>query len=92
MSWDLSRRNLMGTFVTGAVATIVAFASRAHAQSAAHAQGTAKETKQQAAYQDNPKEGKMCAVCTYFAPPESCQKVDGDIKATGWCKFFQQKS
>ena len=86
MSWQLSRRNVFGTIATGALATAVAFAGRARAQS------TAKESKRQAAYQDNPKDGKMCAVCTYFVAPTSCQKVEGDVRASGWCKNFQQKS
>jgi hypothetical protein len=45
-------------------------------------------SKQEAEYQDTPKDIRMCATCTLFVPPHSCKVVDGDISPKGWCKAF----
>jgi hypothetical protein len=42
----------------------------------------------EAEYQDRPKSGLICAACTLFRPPRSCEIVAGDINPNGWCKFF----
>jgi hypothetical protein len=42
----------------------------------------------EAEYQDWPKSGLICAACTLFRPPRSCEIVTGDISPNGWCKFF----
>jgi hypothetical protein len=42
----------------------------------------------EAEYQDRPKSGLVCAACTLFRPPRSCEIVEGDISPRGWCKFF----
>ena len=47
-----------------------------------------KMTKQQAEYQDTPKDIRMCATCTLFEPPKSCQVVEGDVSPEGWCNAF----
>jgi hypothetical protein len=47
-----------------------------------------KMTKQEAEYQDTPKDIRMCATCTLFEPPRSCKVVEGDISPNGWCKAF----
>ena len=47
-----------------------------------------KMSKQEAEYQDSPKDIRMCATCTLFVPPHSCQVVEGDISRYGWCKAF----
>jgi hypothetical protein len=47
-----------------------------------------KMSKQEAEYQDTPKDIRMCATCTLFVPPHSCKVVDGDISPKGWCKAF----
>jgi hypothetical protein len=41
-----------------------------------------------AKYQDTPKNGLSCAVCSFFLPPRACKVVAGDISPKGWCKFF----
>ena len=82
---DYSRRNLIGAIAKGTLATAVAIAGRAQAQSAT------KLTKEQAAYQDKPNNGQMCAACTFFVAPSDCQKVEGAVRPNGWCKNFQQK-
>jgi len=47
-----------------------------------------KMSQTDAAYQDRPKNGLICAACTLFRPPRSCEVVQGDISPNGWCKFF----
>ena len=47
-----------------------------------------KMSKQEAEYQDSPKEIRMCATCTFFEPPRFCKVVEGDISPSGWCKAF----
>ena len=47
-----------------------------------------KMSKQEAEYQDSPKDIRMCATCTLFVPPHSCKVVEGDISRYGWCKAF----
>src|SRR5271163_5196594 len=44
-----------------------------------------KMSKQQAEYQDSPKDIRMCATCTLFEPPKSCKVVEGEISPNGWC-------
>jgi hypothetical protein len=42
----------------------------------------------EAQYQDQPKGGLSCALCSLFRPPRSCEIVEGDISPNGWCRFF----
>jgi hypothetical protein len=86
MSQELSRRNLIEAVAAGAVGTVTLYAS-ALAQSAP----AQKQSKEEAQYQDKPKGGQVCGICTYFVAPTSCQKVDGAINPTGWCKNFALK-
>jgi hypothetical protein len=52
------------------------------------ARAQAKMSKQEAEYQDNPKDIRMCATCTLYEPPKSCKVVEGDVSPSGWCKAF----
>jgi hypothetical protein len=47
-----------------------------------------KMSPAEAEYQDRPRNSLICAACTLFRPPQSCQVVAGDISPNGWCKFF----
>ena len=47
-----------------------------------------KASRQEAEYQDNPKDIRMCATCSLFEPPKSCKVVEGDVSPYGWCKLF----
>jgi hypothetical protein len=47
-----------------------------------------KMSKQEAEYQDTPKDIRMCATCTLYEPPKSCKVVEGDVNPNGWCKAF----
>jgi hypothetical protein len=48
----------------------------------------ALEKMTRAQYQDSPKDIMMCATCTLFEPPKSCNVVEGDVSPSGWCKAF----
>jgi hypothetical protein len=47
-----------------------------------------KMSKEEAEYQDTPKDIRMCATCTLFEPPRGCKVVEGDVSPYGWCKAF----
>jgi hypothetical protein len=47
-----------------------------------------KVSKEQAKYQDTPKDDQKCSGCTYFVNPNSCKLVDGEIKPDGWCQLW----
>jgi hypothetical protein len=47
-----------------------------------------KMSKQEAEYQETPKDIRMCATCTLFEPPRACKVVEGDVSPYGWCKAF----
>jgi hypothetical protein len=47
-----------------------------------------KMSKQQADYQDSPKDIQMCATCTLFVAPHSCKVVEGDVSPNGWCRAY----
>jgi hypothetical protein len=47
-----------------------------------------KMSRQEAEYQDSPKDIRMCATCSLFEPPKSCKVVEGDVSPMGWCKAF----
>lgn len=74
------RRLLRGTLAVFAFALTRSAISRAQAQE--------KMSKQEAEYQDSPKDIRMCATCTLFQPPKSCKVVEGDVSPNGWCKAF----
>ncbi len=47
-----------------------------------------KMTRQQAEYQDTPKDIYSCATCTLFEAPNGCKVVEGEVSRDGWCKAF----
>jgi hypothetical protein len=55
-------------------------------------QAIAKMAQKAASYQATPKGDQSCATCALFKTPASCTLVDGDIAATGWCRFFAKKT
>jgi hypothetical protein len=75
------RRRLLG----GALAV---FASALTRSTISRAQAQQKMSKQEAEYQDSPKDIRMCATCTLFEAPKSCKVVEGDVSPNGWCKAF----
>jgi hypothetical protein len=79
-STRLSRRRLIAT--AAGTTSIMALAPLSKTRA------LEKMTRQQALYQDSPKDIMMCATCTLFEPPKSCKVVEGDVSPTGWCKAF----
>ena len=77
---DKLRRNLIRAVVKGMPAALLLRFSQAQASD--------KMTRQQAQYQDSPKDIMMCATCTHYEPPKSCKVVEGDVSPSGWCKAF----
>jgi hypothetical protein len=72
-------------FLRGALAV---FASALTRSATSRAQAQQKMSKQEAEYQDGPKDIRMCATCSLFEPPKSCKVVEGDVSPNGWCKAF----
>lgn len=77
----VGRRVLVRGVITG-----VAFGLTRTMASPANARD--KMSKQEAEYQDSPKDIRMCATCTLYEPPRSCKVVEGDVSPDGWCKAF----
>jgi hypothetical protein len=51
-----------------------------------------KVSKEQARYQDTPKNGQQCSGCALFVAPRGCTVVAGDISPNGWCALFVAKT
>jgi hypothetical protein len=68
--------------------TLAIFASALTRSAISRAQAQQKMSKQEAEYQDSPRDIRMCATCTLFEPPKSCKVVEGDVSPDGWCKAF----
>ncbi len=77
---DRSRRQLMHAVVKGISATLLLRNSQAGASE--------QMTRQQAEYQDTPKDIHSCGMCTLFEPPKYCKVVAGEVSRDGWCKAF----
>ena len=84
---DFTRRRALaiGAGALGVASTLAGVRAQSEAPAA-------KQSKSDAQYQDKPHSGQLCGICAYFVAPSSCQKVDGEIRPTGWCKNFERKS
>jgi hypothetical protein len=51
----------------------------------------AKMSQKVAQYQATPKDGQACANCALYRAPASCTLIDGNVAATGWCRFYAKK-
>lgn len=47
-----------------------------------------KASKEEAAYQDSPKNDQRCINCTMWRDPNKCTAVAGNISPNGWCKWY----
>ena len=77
-----SRRQLMRTAacaVGGAFAVMAATPAQA------------KMSQKVAEYQTTPKDNQSCANCALYRAPAACTLIDGNIVATGWCRFYAKK-
>ena len=77
---DQSRRKLMRAVAKGISAGLLLRSSQTKASE--------KMTRQQAEYQDTPKDIYSCGMCTLFEPPKDCKVVAGEVSRDGWCKAF----
>ena len=75
----VGRRKLVCGIIAGMLARFMPVAP---------AKARGKMSKQEAEYQESPKDIRMCATCTLFEPPKSCKVVEGDVSPNGWCKAF----
>ncbi len=47
-----------------------------------------KLSRQEAGYQDAPKDIRMCSTCSLFLPPKACKVIEGEVSPSGWCKLY----
>ena len=67
---------------------VAALAALAVVLTCPRARAQQKMSKQEAEYQDSPKDIRMCATCSLFVLPKSCKVVEGDVSPSGWCKAY----
>ncbi|MDB5519181.1 MAG: iron oxidase [Tardiphaga sp.] len=77
---DRSRRKLVRAIANGVSAGLLLRITPSEASE--------KMTRQQAEYQDTPRDIYSCATCTLFEPPKYCKVVEGEVSRDGWCKAF----
>jgi hypothetical protein len=89
-----SRRGVFkaGMAILAAGAAGTAFAKAAPAPAGVKVAQTTKIAKAMLQYQDHPNDGKHCAICAQFEPPDQCKIVEGPISPDGWCAAFAPKS
>ncbi|MEJ0068762.1 MAG: hypothetical protein WDO24_08590 [Pseudomonadota bacterium] len=63
-------------------------ARRARAQDKAEPVPLEKVTREEVAYQDQPRNGVTCGMCSLFVAPHGCKVIDGEVSRYGWCKLF----
>jgi hypothetical protein len=85
-SLDTSRRRV----VSGAGCAALAVFGTAVFGSAADAD--AKQSQKAARYQQTPHGSQRCDKCKDWAPPASCNSVNGKIVPAGWCLLYAQKA
>ena len=49
------------------------------------AQAMQKAQQSDVSYQDTPKDGLICADCSFYDGEGGCTIVEGEISADGWC-------
>jgi hypothetical protein len=76
-----SRRDVL-RLMSGSVVSVPLLA----AVSSTHAQE--KLSREQARYQDSPRDGQRCSGCALFVAPSSCTVVSGAVSPDGWCSLF----
>lgn len=51
----------------------------------------AKISKEAATYSQHGMPKSHCGICEYFVAPNTCQKVEGVVSRSGWCKLFRRR-
>jgi len=77
-------------FITTVAAAAATAAGRGATAKAEDYKPQAQKMLSQAAarYQDHPQGNQSCGSCPYFASPNSCVLVEGDISPAGWCPIY----
>ena len=93
----LRRRALLkiGTALAASLAAIPVTVRSAEPSTDAQPR-TKKATKTLLRYQDEPRNGRVCAGCwAYVAGPlageGTCKAIDGEISANGWCMAYSPR-
>jgi len=81
----LSRRKVLLRGMAGAAGGAMLLAPLTAARAA-------KVSPASVGYQTSPKGDQQCSNCAQFAPPSSCNFVDGTISPSGWCQIWSKKS
>ncbi len=84
---DISRRTALKriSFLACAVPiSLLAMAGSSEAEK--------KATKAEAKYQDKPMGEQRCGSCVHFMPPNICDRIEGDVSPSGWCKFYKART
>ena len=87
------RAVLRGSVALAAAAgAVTAAAAEAFAAPKQVAQASSKVAQKDVQYQDSPKDGNKCSLCTNFQAPNACAVVAGTISPNGWCVAFAPKA
>lgn len=55
-------------------------------------QESAKPTQAEAKYESVATGQDHCAACRHFIAPDKCDRIQGPVAASGWCKYFERRS
>jgi hypothetical protein len=81
-SVDRRRRGFLARLIGGATIGLVGRARRGGAEE------LPKVSRAEVAYQDQPRNGMACGLCSLFVAPDRCKVLDGTVSRSGWCKLF----
>jgi hypothetical protein len=79
---DRGRRRFLARLAGGAALGLAGRTRRAGAEE------LPKVSRAEVAYQDQPRNGMACGLCSLFVAPDRCKILDGTVSRTGWCKLF----
>ena len=51
----------------------------------------AKVSKADASYTQTGMPQSHCGICAHFVAPNLCEKVEGTVSRSGWCKLFKRR-
>ena len=91
VAWS-RRAVLRGSVALVAAAGSAATAAEDGAATMKFAQAAQKVAQKDVQYQETPKDGNKCSLCTNFQPPNACAIVAGTISPNGWCVAFAPKA
>lgn len=83
-----SRRQLLKSAALLGLAALPLTATAASAQQ----YGRRQISKRQAYYRSQPYGGASCAGCAYYNGNGGCQVVQGEVSASGFCRYFTPRA